>query len=63
MARIKVLELPLQIVGEMTNTPFVFIIDQADTEIFTAEHLTQLREDTNASGVLVTSETLAIDYE
>jgi len=63
MARIKVLELPLQIVGEMTNTPFVFIIDQADTEIFTAEVLTQLREDTHASGVLVTSETLAIDYE
>ena len=32
MARIQILELPSQVVGEVVRTPFALVIDQVDTE-------------------------------
>jgi len=32
MARIQILELPSQVVGEIVRTPFALVIDQVDTE-------------------------------
>ncbi len=32
MARIQILELPAQVVGEYVNTPFAVVIDQVETE-------------------------------
>lgn len=36
MARLRILELPLQVLGEYTTTPFAVIIDQVETRYDTA---------------------------
>jgi hypothetical protein len=37
MARIRILELPLQVVGEMSRTPFALIVDQVATDHDTSD--------------------------
>ncbi|HXH34339.1 MAG TPA: hypothetical protein VNJ54_08000 [Plantibacter sp.] len=63
MARIKVLELPLQIVGEFTKTPFVIIVDQVTGEGLLNANYERLKQDTGADSVLVTDDTLNIDHD
>jgi hypothetical protein len=62
MARIQVLELPAQVVGDFVKTPFVLVIDQVseDSPLHTwpegAGNL--LREQIAAQAVLIVSDTL-----
>ena len=74
MARIQILELPTQVVGEVVNTPFAIIIDQVETETLTTStdvsfrtmsELTQTEADTigrnlGAVGVVLAACTLDI---
>ena len=74
MARIQILELPTQVVGEKVRTPFALIIDQVETEtlptyddvsVHTTSELTQTEADTigrnlGAVGVVLASCTLDV---
>lgn len=62
MARIKVLELPSQVVGEFVKVPFALIIDQADDH-FEHPSITAFTDAVGAAAVLVTPDTLDIDRE
>jgi hypothetical protein len=74
MARIRILELPMEHVGEVSKTPFAIVIDQVDTEEVTSfdqhvvlktSELTQDEADTmarnvGAVGAILTACTLEI---
>lgn len=62
MARIKILELPSQVVGELVRTPFALIIDQAGGD-FEHPAVTAFKEASGASAILITPDTLDIDRE
>lgn len=75
MARIKILELPTQVLGDVVTTPFALIIDQVDTWNINAldgtpvrvhSELTQAEADVIAAqvgavGAILTTCTLDID--
>lgn len=63
MARIQVLELPSEVVGDIVRTPFVLIIDEADAESplhSWPEGSPPLRDQVGASAVIVVSDTLDV---
>lgn len=59
MARIQVLELPMRHLGEVSSTPFVFVIDQADGELWN-EGVVEFGKSAGAVAVLVTEHTLDV---
>lgn len=75
MARIRVLELPMQHVGDVSQTPFAIVIDQVEVEeargfgdqaVPAAAELTQHEADQIAArigavGVILTACTLEVD--
>lgn len=63
MARIQILELPAKVVGDVVETPFTFVIDQAsrnDLIYLEQADLSGFLADTGASSVLVTEGTFDI---
>lgn len=77
MARIKILELPTQVLGEAVSTPFVVIVDQVEsestyvsgsvepirTDIVDPVPVTEIERTTGAQGVIVYPGTLDIDRD
>ena len=62
MARIQILELPMRHLGPASESPFVFVIDQADPGLW-AEGVVEVVEFGKAAGavtVLVTEHTLDV---
>lgn len=63
MTRIQILELPSKVVGDVVETPFAFVIDQAtsaDLVRLGGADLSGFLENTGASSVLATEGTLDI---
>lgn len=61
MARIKILELPSDVVGEFVRTPFAIVIDQAPTTLeLTQEAADQIAERIGAAGAILVGGTLEV---
>lgn len=61
MARIQVLELPLESVGSMSRTPYILIIDQADPNEWGQDPILEgLAESAGAETIMVVAHTLDV---
>ncbi|MDQ7877356.1 hypothetical protein Q9R08_05130 [Microbacterium sp. QXD-8] len=59
MARIQVVPLPTQRIGDVEETPFILILDQVDALMsFTAEECVQIEQTTGARAVWCTTSVL-----
>jgi hypothetical protein len=68
MARIRILELPAQKVGEFEQVPFVYVIDKVTREehlqfAVEATEVDRLVDSSNAAGYLLTRNTLDFEYD
>lgn len=59
MARIQILELPTEVVGEFVRTPFALVVDQMDARDVVHE-VDEFRKMIGAAGALVTSDTIEV---
>lgn len=57
LARIQILELPMQHVGEFSHTPFVLVFDRVEDEEFADDDVSTLGNQIRANADLLKSET------